>query len=327
MAARRRPRSVCVQGFAARPGILRPWAAAALNLVFLALAGDEAPAQNGGCARCSAPALSLHSALPVPTVRLKTTALPVPTVRPKTTSVERTWRRERWTLRTSLEVSRRRGTQSERKMAAAYTVCVRTCDGSFFPISYTGAGSRADSLEEVCRALCPNAEAALYSFPFGGTIEEAVSASGEPYANLPNADKFEQAYDPNCSCRRQGESWAEALAAAEAKYGRHSSEIVVSVEAAERMSRPVQDPTAKPPVADPAQNRAAPPVGLPPGLDVNGVDTSLSAATAAISRESAGIRDGDSQRATSYGLKEGQPVEETIPDGSIRRVRVLPSTF
>ena len=59
--------------------------------------------------------------------------------------------------------------------AGSYAVCVRTCDGSFFPVSYSGAGSRADSLEEVCRSLCPNADVALYSFPFGGTIDQAVS--------------------------------------------------------------------------------------------------------------------------------------------------------
>src|SRR3984957_7198575 len=50
--------------------------------------------------------------------------------------------------------------------SGSYAVCVRTCDGSFFPVSYSGAGSRSDSLEDVCRALCPNADMALYSFPF-----------------------------------------------------------------------------------------------------------------------------------------------------------------
>src|SRR5271166_5694863 len=42
--------------------------------------------------------------------------------------------------------------------AGSYAVCVKTCDGSFFPVSYSGAGSRADSLEDVCRSLCPNAD-------------------------------------------------------------------------------------------------------------------------------------------------------------------------
>lgn len=41
------------------------------------------------------------------------------------------------------------------------------------------------------------------------------------------------------------------------------ADILVSVEAAERRSRPVQDPTANPAPADPAETRAAHPAGLP----------------------------------------------------------------
>ena len=147
--------------------------------------------------------------------------------------------------------------------AGSYAVCVRTCDGSFFPVSYSGAGSRADSLEEVCRALCPNADMALYSYPFGGTIEEAVSASGDPYANLPNAGKFEQTNDPTCSCRRKGESWAEALADAEARYGHEKHDIIVTPEKSAEMARPIIDPKAKPAV-DP---KAKPGLPATPGLD------------------------------------------------------------
>jgi hypothetical protein len=62
-------------------------------------------------------------------------------------------------------------------------VCVRVCDGSLFPVSSFG-GNQSD-LQEVCQLLCPNAAVALYSLPFGGTIDEAVSASGEPYATGP----------------------------------------------------------------------------------------------------------------------------------------------
>ncbi len=79
--------------------------------------------------------------------------------------------------------------------AGSYAVCVRTCDGSFFPVSYSGAGSRSDSLEEVCRSLCPNADVALYSFPFGGTIDEAVSSTGERYVDMANALKFQQSFE------------------------------------------------------------------------------------------------------------------------------------
>ena len=120
--------------------------------------------------------------------------------------------------------------------AGSYAVCVRTCDGSFFPVSYSGAGGR---LEDVCRSLCPNADVQLYSFPFGGTIEQAVSLTGERYVDMPNALKFQQTFDPTCSCRRKGESWAQALAAAEAKYGHEARDILVTPEKSIEMSRPI----------------------------------------------------------------------------------------
>jgi hypothetical protein len=224
--------------------------------------------------------------------------------------------------------------------AGSYAVCVRTCDGSFFPVSYSGAGSRADSLEEVCRALCPNADVALYSFPFGGTIDEAESASGEPYADLPNAGKFQQTNDPTCSCRRKGESWAEALADAEARYGHEKHDIIVTPEKSAEMARPIIDPKAKPavdpkakPGAPGAPVLAAPAAGpgatLPvdaanaPVLDINGADTKLSAETATVSREASGIAGDDVTSAKSFSLNQGRTVEVTGPDGVKRLVRIV----
>ena len=211
---------------------------------------------------------------------------------------------------------------------------MRTCDGSFFPVSYSGAGSRADSLEDVCRALCPNADMALYSFPFGGTIDEAVSASGEPYANLPNAGKFEKAYDPNCSCRRKGESWAEALADAEARYGHEKHDILVTPEKSAEMARPIIDPRRSQRWMRRASLRAAPsvvagpgaaPAGATPGapsadtatapvLDANGADTKLSAEAATVSRE--GVRHRRRRRA---GREELQ--RQAGADGGSDRTR------
>src|SRR5271154_1462200 len=221
--------------------------------------------------------------------------------------------------------------------SGSYAVCVRTCDGSFFPVSYSGAGSRADSLEEVCRALCPNADVALYSFPFGGTIDGAESASGEPYANLPNAGKFEQSYDPGCSCRRKGESWAEALADAEARYGHEKYDIIVTPEKSAEMARPIIDPKAKPAVDPKAKPGAAvvagpgaAPGATPPGdaanapvLDINGTDTKLSAETATVSREASGIAGDDVQGAKSFSVNQGRTVEVTGPDGVKRIVRIV----
>ncbi len=235
--------------------------------------------------------------------------------------------------------------------AGSYAVCVRTCDGSFFPVSYSGAGSRADSLEEVCRALCPNADMALYSFPFGGTIEEAASPTGEPYANLPNAGKFEKTYDPSCSCRRKGQSWADALADAEARYGHEKHDILVTPEKSAEMARPIIDPKAKPaidskgkpiapnasllagpgatpvlgPVPGSGANPAAPSLdtATAPVLDANGADTRLSAAAASVSREGSGIAGDDIQNAKSFSVKQGRVVEMTGADGVKHAVRIV----
>ena len=235
--------------------------------------------------------------------------------------------------------------------SGSYAVCVRTCDGSFFPVSYSGAGSRADSLEEVCRALCPNADMALYSFPFGGTIEEAASPTGEPYANLPNASKFEKAYDASCSCRRKGQSWADALADAEARYGHEKHDILVTPEKSAEMARPIIDPKAKlaidskgKPIAPNASLLAGPgatPVpgsGANPGapsldtatapvLDANGADTKLSAAAATVSREGSGIAGDDPQSAKSFSVKQGRVVQVTGPDGVKHSVRIVGPTL
>ena len=232
--------------------------------------------------------------------------------------------------------------------AGSYAVCVRTCDGSFFPVSYSGAGSRADSLEDVCRSLCPNADMALYSFPFGGTIEEAASPTGEPYANLPNAGKFEKSYDPSCSCRRKGQSWADALADAEARYGHEKHDILVTPEKSAEMARPIIDPKAKPatdskgkpiapnaslvagpgasPVLGPGANPGTPPsldTATAPVLDANGADTKLSAAAATVSREGSGIAGDDVENAKSFSVKQGRVVEVTGSDGVKHSVRIV----
>jgi hypothetical protein len=231
--------------------------------------------------------------------------------------------------------------------AGSYAVCVRTCDGSFFPVSYSGAGSRADSLEDVCRSLCPNADMALYSFPFGGTVEEAASPTGEPYANLPNAGKFEKSFDSSCSCRRKGQSWAEALADAEARYGHEKHDILVTPEKSAEMARPIVDPKAKPatdskgkPIAPNASVVAGPGapsaagLGATPGapsldtatapvLDANGADTKLSAAAATVSREGSGIAGGDVENAKSFSVKQGRTVEVTGADGVKHSVRIV----
>jgi hypothetical protein len=118
------------------------------------------------------------------------------------------------------------------------TVCVRTCDGYYFPISYATVVSRFGEDERTCRRLCPAAEVALYTHRNPGEeIEQAVSIGGRPYTELPTAFKYRQEYNSACSCRAAGQSWADALG-----VGRDATvqqgDIVVTEEHAKQLAQP-----------------------------------------------------------------------------------------
>jgi hypothetical protein len=174
----------------------------------------------------------------------------------------------------------------------------------------------------MCRALCPNADVSLYTYPPSGQIEQAVSINGAKYMDMPNALKYRQSVDPTCSCKRKGESWADALAGAEAKLGRESKgDVFVTPEKSIELSRPKFD--AKTKAKTPADAKATP--GATPAADPS-VDA-LSQQAATISREASGIAGGDAQTGAKYGEGQGQTVESVGPDGVKRKVRIIDPTL
>lgn len=123
-------------------------------------------------------------------------------------------------------------------------VCVRACDGGFFPLSVSARNANLDELASLCRALCPNAEVQLFTKSPAKNIETAISMDGSPYAQLENASKFEKTHDPACGCKPPDKSWAEALADAEALIAANNKDTVVTPEQAEQLSRPLPPTTA-----------------------------------------------------------------------------------
>ncbi|MBR0827677.1 DUF2865 domain-containing protein [Bradyrhizobium manausense] len=119
------------------------------------------------------------------------------------------------------------------------TVCVRTCDGAYFPVSFATVAARFPDDEKACKALCPATEAALYAYRNPGEdMNAAVSVSGQPYTALPNAFKFRSAFDPSCSCKAAGQSWADALKSADDKTAvEQQGDIIVTEESAKKMQQ------------------------------------------------------------------------------------------
>jgi hypothetical protein len=128
------------------------------------------------------------------------------------------------------------------------TVCVRSCDGAFFPISFATVPARFADDERTCKALCPAQEAGLYAYRNPGEdMNQAVSISGQPYTSLPNAFRFRQEFNPSCSCKAAGQTWSDALKSIDDKAAaEQQGDIIVTEESAKKMSRPIAKSTPAP---------------------------------------------------------------------------------
>jgi hypothetical protein len=140
------------------------------------------------------------------------------------------------------------------------TVCVRTCDGFYFPISFATVQSRFADDERTCKSLCPASDANLFSYRNPGEdMNAAVSINGQPYSSSPNAFKYRTEFNPSCSCKAQGQTWSEALKNIDDKAAAENGDIIVTEERAKKMSLP----PAKGSPAAPKKGAAPAPVETP----------------------------------------------------------------
>ncbi len=113
------------------------------------------------------------------------------------------------------------------------TLCVRTCDGYYFPISFSTTPDRFPADAQTCQAMCPGTQAMLFYYPNpGGGPENMVSVDGIAYSSLPTAFKYRTSLDASCTCKPPG-GYSTAMSEAPA--------VPVPL-----------DPTAPPPIPRPA---------------------------------------------------------------------------
>jgi len=87
-------------------------------------------------------------------------------------------------------------------VASAYrTLCVRVCDGYYFPISYATNRSHFNIDAAVCQSMYPPGEASLYVHrTTGEDARQAVSPeTGEPLAEESFAFAYRSIYDKSCA--------------------------------------------------------------------------------------------------------------------------------
>ena len=192
--------------------------------------------------------------------------------------------------------------QERQPLPPGRPVCVRLCDGFFFPLASAGKGG-PDAAPEMCQAQCPGAETEAFSMGTGDDITQAIGTGGKSYMELDNALRYQKATVAGCSCRRSNQSWGQALKGAEGMITTHPSDIIVDAEKAEQLSKPAQSGDPRKPGAAKAPAKTPPPP------------------VAASQPQPASPMSGSGQAGTPPASRD--PLRETVgPDGQ-RKVRII----
>jgi len=83
------------------------------------------------------------------------------------------------------------------------TLCVRLCDGYYWPMNFstTGGGVRSDAVR--CENSCNSETRLFYQRSPGSDPNYMVDLSGARYADLPNAFRYRSEYVEDCRCKPQ----------------------------------------------------------------------------------------------------------------------------
>ena len=91
--------------------------------------------------------------------------------------------------------------QEIQPFATYRTMCVRKCDGYYFPVSFSTLPSHFNKDVQRCQEQCAApAELFVYRNP-GGEVEQMTSIDGRAYSSLPNAWRYRKEYVKGCSCK------------------------------------------------------------------------------------------------------------------------------
>jgi hypothetical protein len=90
-----------------------------------------------------------------------------------------------------------------RQAGTVRTVCVRLCDGYYFPMSFGVPRSILARDADACSTSCGVETRLFYQPTPGGDADSLIDLSGMAYTSLPNAYRYRRALVAGCSCRPQ----------------------------------------------------------------------------------------------------------------------------
>jgi hypothetical protein len=139
----------------------------------------------------------------------------------------------------------------ERRPAGTFrTVCVRLCDGYYFPVSFAVGADRLDRDRNVCESRC-GSQGRLFVHPNpGGSIDDLRDLAGRPYSQLRTAFLYRTEYVADCKCKAH--PWEQqaadqhrlyALAAAKRKGDKEAATQLTALESRMRDTTPQARPS------------------------------------------------------------------------------------
>lgn len=139
------------------------------------------------------------------------------------------------------------------------TVCVRLCDGFYFPIGDSVRRERLYQDNRACMRRC-DGEARLFYYPTdGGSPETMVDLAGRSYRSLPNAFRYRKSLVEGCACKPA--PWSEGEIARHQGYAAGAQSVAEAEETGQ--SRPART-AAGPSVEEPYYFEAPQPYVRPP---------------------------------------------------------------
>jgi hypothetical protein len=146
--------------------------------------------------------------------------------------------------------------QRPRYGATFRSVCVRLCDGYYFPVSFSVSQNRLERDAKVCASRCGNQGRLFVHNNPGGSADDMVDLAGRPYRQLKTAFLYRTEYVASCTCQPQ--PWEAAsldrhrgytLALAASKGNREAMKELVALQAKVRQTAKAPEPV---PAVDPA---------------------------------------------------------------------------
>src|SRR5262245_48673305 len=109
------------------------------------------------------------------------------------------------------------------------TLCVRLCDGYYFPVSFSTLPNHFQRDSELCQSQCAAPADLFYHQNPGGAVAQMVSVtSQQPYTGLKTAWRYRKEFVSGCSCKaaeyqpqetaKEKKAEAPALPGATARY-------------------------------------------------------------------------------------------------------------